>query len=331
MEDSNNSLNVLFGQLCSLANTLEESGDFAKASIYWCRAARVLPGNALPFTARCRYLLRSRYGNPIIGRHELPLRTIFSMSRLGTWGRFGNQLLQYLVLRTLAKRYDAAVETSDWIGRDLFEIQDPLISDFSRNLVEESTFDLGRAILDSDSRCLDDLDLRGWFCGSTEIFSQYKPMIHEVFRFRPALESKLENWRRKLVGSGENLVAIHMRRGDFTEAGHFVAPSLWYQACLKHMNLSASVLYIASDDQNAYRDFIEYNPVRASDVVDWPSDLEFIFDFYMISKADVVLISNSTFSFMATMLNQIGSKFYRPVQSEERMLEYDPWSSPVLL
>ena len=320
-----------FQQLITKAAALEDMGQFSHASIYWCKAGRVLPGNALPFTARCRYLLRRRYGNPIVNRHEQPLRTIFSMSRLGTWGRFGNQLLQYLVLRTLAKRYDAAVETSDWIGRDLFEIQDPLISDFSRDLVEESTFDLQRAILDTDSRCLDDLDLRGWFCGSTEIFSQHKPMIHEVFRYRPTLESHLEHWRRLLVGSGEKLVAVHLRRGDFIEAGHPVAPSSWYQACLEHMNLGDSVLYIASDDQNAYRDFVEYSPVKASDVVDLPYDLEFIFDFYMLSKADIVLISNSTFSFMATMLNQVGSKFYRPVQSEERMLEFDPWSSPVLL
>jgi hypothetical protein len=331
VENDINLSNIRFNQLITIANKLEESGDFAGASIYWCKAARVLPGNALPFTARCRYLLRRRYGIPSVGSQQMSLGQTFSMSRLGTWGRFGNQVLQYLVLRVLAERYSANVETAEWIGRDLFKIQDPFVSDPSRNRVEESHFDLHNAIAGTDSRCFSDLDLKGWFCGPTGIFSQYRSLVYRIFQYRPALESQLQCWRSQLVGNGEKLVAIHLRRGDFIEAGHFVAPTFWYQACLKRLDLNGSVLYIASDDQDAYKDFIEYDPVQARDVTDWPSDLDFIFDFYMLSKADIVLISNSTFSFMATMLNQTGSKFYRPIQSEETLIDFDPWSSLVLL
>lgn len=47
------------------------------------------------------------------------------MRLLGTNGRFGNQLLQYAFLRLYADGHGLSCQTADWIGRDLFDLDDP--------------------------------------------------------------------------------------------------------------------------------------------------------------------------------------------------------------
>jgi hypothetical protein len=61
-------------------------------------------------------------------------------------------------------------------------------------------------------------------------------------------------------------------------------------------------------------------------------DLAFYIDFFILSRCEVVCISNSTFSFAACMLNMNGSIFIRPHRDlSSRFTPFDPWNSqPVL-
>jgi hypothetical protein len=45
---------------------------------------------------------------------------LVTISCLGSYGRFGNQLFQYAYARALAEHLDAELHTPDWIGRELF-------------------------------------------------------------------------------------------------------------------------------------------------------------------------------------------------------------------
>jgi hypothetical protein len=47
----------------------------------------------------------------------------------------------------------------------------------------------------------------------------------------------------------------------------------------------------------------------------------------MLSQCDILAISNSTFSFAASMLNNNGYNFVRPRLSQKKLIQYDPWNS----
>ena len=61
-------------------------------------------------------------------------------------------------------------------------------------------------------------------------------------------------------------------------------------------------------------------------------DIEFYIDFFMLSNCDVVVISNSNFSFVACMLNERAKLFVRPHWDFSSKFEiFDPWDSDLLL
>ena len=67
------------------------------------------------------------------------------MTRLGSYGRFGNQLLQYAFVRLHAKEHNLIAEFPDWIGRDLFDLDDPVPS-ASLSQADEKEFDVSDAL-----------------------------------------------------------------------------------------------------------------------------------------------------------------------------------------
>jgi len=49
-----------------------------------------------------------------------------SLGSLGYYGRFGHQLMEYLFLRCQAERAGIPMETPEWVGHYVFELDDPL-------------------------------------------------------------------------------------------------------------------------------------------------------------------------------------------------------------
>jgi hypothetical protein len=50
-----------------------------------------------------------------------------------------------------------------------------------------------------------------------------------------------------------------------------------------------------------------------------------------MAKSSVNIISNSSLSFFASMLNKKSRIFLRPGQAKESLIPYDPWNSNVLI
>jgi FkbM family methyltransferase len=269
---------------------------------------------------------------PVLTPIQAQSRPVISMSTLGSFGRFGNQLFQYLFLRLYAQRYNLAIETPDWIGRMLFGCSEPPISR-SRPLMEmpnsqtplwlEEGFD--------ESKAPAEVDFKGYFQYHTRYYAEHKAFIRSLFHPVPTVESVVREALEKLRRRGKTLVGLHLRRGDFGRHHHFVAPAQWYKDWLKGFweTLEEPVLFIASDEPEAtVKEFAEFNPVTGADLgVDFPP-APFYIDFYILSQCDAVAVSNSTFSFLACMLNQKGTIFVRPRLSCQKMIPFDPWNSP---
>ncbi len=289
------------------------------------------PGMGTSFTRRATLLLRGRFGEPPPPRARAS-KVAVTCSGLGVHGRFANQLLQYAVTRAYAEQHGIDAEFPDWVGRDLFQIDDPFLSAVLPPVTEQEK-DLVGAVCADPSASLAGRDFQGFFCGETGALRPARDRIRTFFRLRPALQLRADNWRKTLPAHG-TLVALHLRRGDFVGNDRFwIAPAEVYLDWLQRMwpSLDRPILYIATDDPGVIGTFALYRPVSAADLGPYLPGAEFLADFHILTQADRLAISNSSFSFVAAMLNDKAIETMRPLKGQSALMPFDPWNAPVLL
>ncbi|MHA2063976.1 MAG: alpha-1,2-fucosyltransferase [Candidatus Thorarchaeota archaeon] len=162
----------------------------------------------------------------------------------------------------------------------------------------------------------------------------------ELFQnlFRPS-----EEWRQKLdaqwTENGDcKVIGLHVRRGDYkTKSKHtrwcFLTPLRWYTDCISE-NLSDVknlFVYLASDESNDVYD--ELSPLCPLPILrPQPNNIDSTFwDFVMLTRCDYMMISNSTFGFAASMLNERAKMFWRPQPLEQKLISYNPWNTTVVI
>ena len=321
-----------FAGLLREAFALEQQSKVEDALDRYRKASAITPGNALPFTRIAVIEARRAWGPPPPAR--LPAaagKPRASMSNLGQEGRFGNQLLQYAYLRLYAEAAGCDVETNDWIGRDLFGLSDPFISKALPRL-DEKTFDAVGAIAPG-ARPRSDVDLAGFFAFPTAKYAHRKARLRELFRLQGAARGAFDAAWDAIARDGRAVVAIHIRRADFGYGPFWIAPMEWYHAWLEQ-NWSRwpdPVLYIATDDPSIMPAFERYQTLSAKNFPEFPRDLAFVLDFFVMARADTLAIANSTFSFVAAMLNAHAEGFWRPDPNRRELTNFDPWASTPLL
>lgn len=280
------------------------------------------------------FYLRKRLTHPRMGMPPAPGAPVVTMSTLGTNGRYGNQLWQYAFLRLVAHHHGLRVQTSPWIGQRLFGHADPPVAARFPPIFEGR--DLPDAVFPTELMDMApaNRELWGYFQCDTVHYAPHREFVRSLFQPVAAIRDVLAPAVERLR-SGRTLVALHIRRGDYRPAGlFFAAPTAWYLDWLRGLwpTLAKPLLYIATDEPGkVLPEFSEYSPVWARDLAvelegaaDYP-------DFYVLSQAEAVGISNSSFSFFATLLNTRGSVFMRPNQRLRRLVAYDPWNAAPLL
>jgi len=250
-----------------------------------------------------------------------------TMRRLGNSGRFGNQIFQYAYLRIFCKEY----QCPEWMGQRLFGHKDPPVTVRLRTVKEKQTDDINKSELFGR----DNIDVLGAFQYHTSCYP-----LREQFRslFRP-VESVVQEvgmQARMLRAGGHTLVGIHIRHGDFGASRRigrrwcFRAPTSWYLDWLKEHweKLPEPVLLVVSDDiKSVLPEFAAYKPVS---ILPGPDYAPYYSDFYILTQCDYLLISNSSFSFAASMINEQKVTCFRPRLSEKRLIPYDPWNAPTV-
>ncbi len=271
------------------------------------------------------------------GRREEPLPEpgVLTMSSLGVNGRFGNQLFQYAFLRVLARHHDLPVWTSPWLGQKLFGLKDPPVAMKLPRIYEsrdltESVFP--QILFDEP---LVNRDIWGFYQFSTRRYAPHREFIRSLYRPVPAIAEPLVKGLAGLTRGGKrSLVVLHVRRGDFTGKQFFAAPSSWYRAVLENVwpALNDPLLYIASDEpEKVLPEFQDYAPVTQKDLGVEVPGATFYPDFWVMTQADVLGISNSSYSFFASLLAERGRGFYRPHLYQQALIPYDPWDSMPIL
>ncbi len=291
---------------------------------------------------------------------------VLAMSTIGRLGRFGNQIFEYAFLRICARASNAKVQCAPWPGQALFGQYDPPVTVSLTPRVEQgSNFEgvilavpefmpyLQKAFAKSPERIgvtamvdgVEPGDLIGLFQWHSSAYRPYKDSFRSLFQpcedMRAWIDEPLALMRRR----GKTVVAIHLRTGDYKWLPQFswtlMVPPKWWVEWLDSIwyTLDEPVLYLCSNDVSSVRHwFAKYNPVTADDlIVETPERLGglgvgFYRDFYVMTQADVLAISNSTFSFSAAMLNGRAQRFVRPSWDfQNPIVDFDPWDSDPLL
>lgn len=230
----------------------------------------------------------------------------FTVKLLGKKGRFANQVLQYAHLRQRGRHNPDGYCCPPWVGQELFGLKDPP--------PVSGAVDIGYKFpLDS-----------AWYD---------KELFRGLFKPVTPPENVVDHYQRF---ENRTVIGLRLRRGDYgtfrrkSARWAFVAPTYWYLDWLEQNfhRLNNTILFIASDEPDkVVGDFKHYDvccrPCGPSIAPDYA-------DFWLLSQCDVLLISNSTFSFAASMLNERATEFWRPRLSEKRLIPYDPWNAPLV-
>jgi hypothetical protein len=295
------------------------------------RAAKLNPGHAAPFTLKAITLFRQHFGAPPPPRPMPAGAKSVSMRQLGGNGKFGNQLLQYGFLRLYAAAHGLVAQAPDWIGRDLFAADDPL-PDVPFPVADEAGTDLFAA-LEGEAPALAGRDLAGFFCRPTAAWGDRADAFRALYRPASRIEPILQQALARLREGGRTVVAIHLRRGDFGYGPFWIAPTDWYQNWLDGIwnTLDSPVLYVASDDPQAVAEFQRFGAISAATLGVSLPGADFYLDHHLLSQADHLAISNSTFSLTAAMLNARAQSFVRPDADQKTLVAFDPWNTEALL
>ncbi len=254
------------------------------------------------------------------------------MSSLGRNGRFGNQVFQYAFLRLYTQKHGLAYRVPQWIGQELFGHRDDPIGDLRLPLfydqVGEST------VLDRQAQPVVNVDVCGYFQYHTSYYAPHKKQFRGFFQPVPAIAEPLREAMGRLRQGGRTIVAIHVRRGDFAGGIHYAAPIAWYQQWLEQnwKRWTNPLLYVATDEpQKVMGSLREYHPVDESAMKVQVPHAPYYVDYYALTQADALAISNSSFSFSAAMLNETAREFVRPSRSAGRLVSFDPWDSEPMM
>ena len=210
---------------------------------------------------------------------------IIQFTSLGRFGRFGNQIFQYLFARAYAEKNDAILEIPSWIGQKVFKnINHP-----------KPSVKLPSTKLDKFPSGVN-IDIFG-YCQKKEfidILSESK--IRECLQF----QDKWVEYFKVL----KSIVVAHIRRGDYLDKYSnifcVVSKKSYYDACDKF------------EIPRMYPDIVWRSEERQVKWRGLDDDLLFLPDFFEMMQCQYLLRANSTFSFWAGFFNTTG-KVYSPV------------------
>ena len=254
---------------------------------------------------------------------------VISMSLLGKYGRFGNQVFQYASLSLYAHKHGLQMQIpEDWIGRQLFNCDH--IPKIRRQLPVRNFRKEKVSIFGNDFKeDLSNMDICGYFQCHTKHFAPYQDHFRLLFEPNKSRKEKAEKVLHQVRGKCKTLVGVHLRRGDFDHGKFQPAPAKWYLDWLEENwhNLTDPVLFIASDESEKVKEDFRNYPCVVLESEENAREDDFYMDFYILTQCDWLLISNSAFSFAASMLNEKAAAFYRPEYVKEQLVSFDPWDA----
>ena len=263
-------------------------------------------------------------------------RPVITNSKLGTLGRFGNHFFQYLFLKHHAMDMGYAYEHTPWVGDQIFNttLGKAAVTSNLRDVTQTSYSTETCNILNGSDR-LANANLTGFFQYNTLHFKRHRESIRSTFSFKGPYFDRARQIQSTFQARGGPVIGLHLRRGDYGNRWFFIAPTRWYIDWLSSLQARERrfTVYVASDDLDlVIPDFAGFDIMTSRDLpASGPNDPDFFDDFCALTLCDKLAISNSSFSFAASLLNTRADSFMRPDLAAKGLVEYDPWRAEPLL
>ena len=222
-----------------------------------------------------------------------------SCKSLGSYGRFGNQIIQYITLCSVAKKLKLQKYFPLWIGNYLFNIQpstempdfevidNDLLDEVLDNKISAANFDIGVHLP----------DLRK--------FKEYRDMFKNIFKFQNNINIK--NELLEMDFQAENSLVIHLRVTDFVQFGidsNFELIHTWLIQNQKILGFQQ--IWIVTDNAECIEYFSKDFQIKSlQNVTKKIKDLDFLYDWELLRLSKFVLLNAaSTFSSTASFLGR---------------------------
>ena len=278
---------------------------------------------------------------------------IIQMSNLGKNGRFGNQIFQHFFLKRIEIELGYEISTPQWFGNTIFNIAKtipieectnflPLEVKATNNESPDLHLEQIRKVISSNS--VNRIDISGYFQYHTKYFQKYKEKFKSTFKIDDSITRRVNVALKKLKEDSQPLIALHYRAGDYLEhekSNHpmFVPPSIdaisqKIDSIVSQINERNPIVYLASDDLPYASALLSSKGIAHITSLDFGFDKNegnlLALDFTLFTLAEILFISNSSFSFAAAMLSNKGEHFFRPRIEDKKYVAFDPWDDYVL-
>lgn len=219
-------------------------------------------------------------------------------------GRFGNQCMQYLFARAHAERVGARFYCEEWVGEQVFNIPKHGRYDYSgkygaAELPVRSELDLGP---DETDVCI-----RG-YAQNPHAMIYTKEWAREVLKLKIPPEVVFsdpgpERGVAVIQTVSNDKVVAHHRAGDYYGYGYPVVSLLSIGAEAERIWPKAHLSVLSEEHPTPHGRL--------------PSHLSFLPDFYRMVMAPCLMRANSTFSWVAALLNRSGRVFSPVIDGKE--------------
>jgi len=229
---------------------------------------------------------------------------MITFNKMGSYGRFGNQLFQYATLYSVAKTIgsDFGVpyfrkstnEYNTFILDECFSNLSAKLSSgiIPRNYFEEKEFSYNRSIFGIPF----DTDICGYF-QSEKYFKDYKNDIKKEFIFSTHIEEKANKIKNQY---DEEIISLHIRLGDYVnqQQNHPVCSIEYYEKALKDLPKNLPIFIFSDDNILAEKIFSSLN----KNIIFPKTENKYI-DMCLMTKLNYHIIANSSFSWWGAWLS----------------------------
>lgn len=246
---------------------------------------------------------------------------MITFSKLGHYGRLGNQMFQYAALVGIATKYgyefgyppaNETIRANTKYG-ETFELRKLFLgirnfwpfnetSDWPQYVEPEGDFSAGFQLLD---KCNDCINLLGYF-QSERYFKHCESTIREMYQFSNMFYRLTADVIRYEMGMRMTydppMVSVHVRRGDYLQLSPVLPPlSLdYYQAAMSAFQEDTSFL-VFSDDHAWCEENLP--KIRKRENLHFVKGHSSAVDMCLMSRCDSHIIANSSFSWWGAWLN----------------------------
>lgn len=255
-------------------------------------------------------------------------RPRLTMASLGSYGRFAQTVNEYVAVRLYAEKYGMEFLTPDWVGHAFFSLDDPrldpsVLPEFQGWLRQRKDFARG-----FDERVADPFRDRDLFLGGSPVNAMLKERRADILSWltpRPCWNRFLEPPVEALRRRGRTLVAVHIRQTDWWNRDY--TPLSLYLDWLDGLwpTLEDPVLFVATDEPSVVPEFARFNPTTPADFpVRWEG-LEYLQDFHVMTRADILAISTGSFAATAAALNPSPRLLLHPAEGNRGLVPFEAW------